>query len=250
LELNTFTHASCALLVYLLWWDKPWDIEEPVYIAGQHVPPIISILEVREPMSGTFPAGATDASPFVFQWTSGATMDHIPSYFLEHSIPNLTPGYYFDDVIDLFCNQRLSEEKEHLYHTREGLTLLIAFTAAGAVYGALHLIAWSYPFTMPAVQLLWKVSGLVVAASGPTFLVVGLFLWVAGRAVFCLSSATQKKQRTKDYRTVVRITCYLYSFLYIMARAFLIVACFVTFPYLPAEVFHEPAWANMIPHIA
>ena len=29
LELNTFAHALCALLVYILWWDKPLDIQEP-----------------------------------------------------------------------------------------------------------------------------------------------------------------------------------------------------------------------------
>ena len=32
LELNTVAHALCALLVYLLWWDKPLDIQEPTVI--------------------------------------------------------------------------------------------------------------------------------------------------------------------------------------------------------------------------
>ena len=32
LELNTFTHALCALLVYLFWWSKPLDIQEPTVI--------------------------------------------------------------------------------------------------------------------------------------------------------------------------------------------------------------------------
>lgn len=32
LELNTFAHAMCTLLVYILWWDKPLDIEEPTII--------------------------------------------------------------------------------------------------------------------------------------------------------------------------------------------------------------------------
>ena len=32
LELNTFAHAICALLVYLLWWDKPLDVHEPIII--------------------------------------------------------------------------------------------------------------------------------------------------------------------------------------------------------------------------
>ncbi|KAJ4367805.1 hypothetical protein N0V86_009641 [Didymella sp. IMI 355093] len=29
LELNTFAHALCALFIYMLWWHKPGDIEDP-----------------------------------------------------------------------------------------------------------------------------------------------------------------------------------------------------------------------------
>ncbi|KAF2797184.1 hypothetical protein K505DRAFT_236065, partial [Melanomma pulvis-pyrius CBS 109.77] len=32
LELNTLAHSLCALIIYLLWWDKPLDIEEPTVI--------------------------------------------------------------------------------------------------------------------------------------------------------------------------------------------------------------------------
>lgn len=32
LELNTFAHALCCLAVYLLWWNKPHDIDEPSLI--------------------------------------------------------------------------------------------------------------------------------------------------------------------------------------------------------------------------
>ena len=32
LELNTFAHAICALLVYVLWWHKPLDVHEPTVI--------------------------------------------------------------------------------------------------------------------------------------------------------------------------------------------------------------------------
>ena len=32
LELNTFAHAICALVVYVLWWEKPLDVHEPTII--------------------------------------------------------------------------------------------------------------------------------------------------------------------------------------------------------------------------
>jgi hypothetical protein len=37
LELNTLVHALCALFIYLLWWNKPLDVEEPVLISDEHV---------------------------------------------------------------------------------------------------------------------------------------------------------------------------------------------------------------------
>lgn len=38
LELNTFAHALCALLIYLLWWHKPLDVEEPTIIQEKTCP--------------------------------------------------------------------------------------------------------------------------------------------------------------------------------------------------------------------
>jgi len=37
LEPNTFGHALCTLLIHLLWWDKPMDIEEPTLIESDDV---------------------------------------------------------------------------------------------------------------------------------------------------------------------------------------------------------------------
>ena len=36
LELNTFGHAVCALLIYLLWWQKPSEVDYPTIIEGGH----------------------------------------------------------------------------------------------------------------------------------------------------------------------------------------------------------------------
>lgn len=38
LELNTFAHAFCALLIFALWWDKPFDITEP-FVLPVSTPP-------------------------------------------------------------------------------------------------------------------------------------------------------------------------------------------------------------------
>jgi hypothetical protein len=35
LELNTFAHSICTLLIYALWWNKPLDIIDPILLNGE-----------------------------------------------------------------------------------------------------------------------------------------------------------------------------------------------------------------------
>lgn len=42
LELNTLGHAVCAMLIYWLWWDKPFDVELPTTLQGETLRPYIA----------------------------------------------------------------------------------------------------------------------------------------------------------------------------------------------------------------
>ncbi|KAL8813698.1 MAG: hypothetical protein Q9223_006970 [Gallowayella weberi] len=44
LELNTFAHALCTLVIYLLWWHKPLDVEEPTLITDAKYYPIFAYM--------------------------------------------------------------------------------------------------------------------------------------------------------------------------------------------------------------
>lgn len=35
LELNTFGHAVCALMIYLIWWEKPLDVDYPTVLQSR-----------------------------------------------------------------------------------------------------------------------------------------------------------------------------------------------------------------------
>jgi hypothetical protein len=48
LELNTFAHALCTLLIYFLWWDKPLNIGEPTLIPVAMALPGIALLSVLD----------------------------------------------------------------------------------------------------------------------------------------------------------------------------------------------------------
>ena len=44
LELNTFAHALCTLIVYVLWWKKPLNIEQPLPIREDRMRPLLAYM--------------------------------------------------------------------------------------------------------------------------------------------------------------------------------------------------------------
>ena len=52
LEVNTLAHVICALIIYILWWDKPKLINEPTRLHGDWVPPVSSYMYMSSQISG------------------------------------------------------------------------------------------------------------------------------------------------------------------------------------------------------
>jgi hypothetical protein len=44
LELNTLAHALCTLIVYVLWWKKPLNIEQPLLIHEDRMRPLLAYM--------------------------------------------------------------------------------------------------------------------------------------------------------------------------------------------------------------
>lgn len=127
---------------------------------------------------------------------------------------------------------------------KAGIKLLVAFTLAGLSYGALHLLAWNFPFASHAEHLLWKISGLTVAASGPVFIFWKLVLFLFRKLINPLP------RQFDDCCVWIFVGISgVYSLLYIFARAYLIVESFISFVYLPDAAFHQPQWTYYFPHI-
>ena len=52
LEVNTLAHILCAIIVYILWWDKPKLINEPTKLDGDWVPPVAAYMFMSSQISG------------------------------------------------------------------------------------------------------------------------------------------------------------------------------------------------------
>ncbi|KAL9581971.1 MAG: hypothetical protein Q9212_003572 [Teloschistes hypoglaucus] len=53
LELNTLGHALCTLVIYLLWWHKPLNVEEPVLIEDSDTRPVFAYMWMSSRISAS-----------------------------------------------------------------------------------------------------------------------------------------------------------------------------------------------------
>lgn len=44
LEINTLAHVACALIMYVLWWDKPFDVHDPIVLVGEWKRPVVAAM--------------------------------------------------------------------------------------------------------------------------------------------------------------------------------------------------------------
>ena len=63
LELNTLAHTICALLMYLLWMNKPYDVHEPIRISGEWVRPLCATMSMFSHISTEEPQSETRSVP-------------------------------------------------------------------------------------------------------------------------------------------------------------------------------------------
>ena len=136
------------------------------------------------------------------------------------------------------------------------LPIALAFSATALAYGGLHALAWHAHFKSPTEQLLWRISACIVMGGMPLLL---LFTKLDNTL---RKSSWQKYSWQKSSWSLTRvIKYYLYEYLYSLimlllasayglARAYLVVECFINLAHLPAEVYDVPSWASYFPHIS
>ena len=123
-------------------------------------------------------------------------------------------------------------------------SIALGFSAAALIYGGLHALAWFAHFDTPTEQLLWRLSVCVVMGGVPV--------------IFAILKIETKPRRVSEFHTWIGfVPTFLYVLAscvllpaYILARAYLVVECFINLSHLPAGVYDVPSWSTYFPHIS
>jgi hypothetical protein len=97
-------------------------------------------------------------------------------------------------------------------------------------------------------KLLWRIASIYIALSGPFELP---FEWLEGFIDDYNPRYNGSLFQSKRwlYR-IIEYFGYIPTLIYIPARIFLVVECFINIRHLPASTFEVPLWSRYFPHIS
>jgi len=262
-ELEVITLASAVLngVLYILWWNKPQNVErrhyltilaepgpkpEPSDIEDSEEPSLrIRISEwyssftrdpfrfIRQlwskPVSYIYSTLSTDTSDIGVEsskkWDTWTTF-----LFLLGPVQvefGTIAGGTVDDIT-LSCNTQF-----FTYQTKSKLDYGLTFVFT-ATFGAIHFIAWNFAFPSRTELVLWRVSCLILLIDPA----VSLTLWIVGMPldIDCLG-----------------ITGFIIPFfsipLYIFARFCILILAFIVLRDPDPQIFVDIPWTCYIPHL-
>ena len=124
------------------------------------------------------------------------------------------------------------------------LPIALGFTTAGLIYGGLHALAWFAHFGSSNQQLLWRISACVVMGGFPV-------IWVLMEAFKYIDiHFTDSLHLNSIFVRFILTALALVVLGYMLARAYLVVECFINLSHLPAGAYDVPNWASYFPHVS
>jgi hypothetical protein len=159
--LNTFGHSVCAVLIFALWWHKPFGVTEPIYLRGEKAEQMLAYFyKERQKLHNNANDQQEDATI-----TERASLIENAAVTRKWSI--YADQYRTGDPWRPTKNWPPFDERGGF----DRLIWLIIILACG-IYGGLHAIAWKAPFRTQTEQLLWRVSACAIMCYGPFLLLI------------------------------------------------------------------------------
>jgi hypothetical protein len=211
LELMTMAYVVCAFITYILWWHKPFDVEQSYTI-------ILSE-----------PAVPSPPRDFVHICDCSTVNDIFNSQVPDSTtrVPDLT-----------------TMTADAIFYVPERSTNLtvwspVALYLSATAFSAIHIGAWNWEFPTPVARALWRAFSVIATTSSILPLLRGFIsgylqlrgrgvLWVKRMAVFSVFSL----------------------FCYVVARLALLVLTFYCFSSMPQRVYTELDWTAWLPHFS
>ncbi|KAJ7366325.1 hypothetical protein DFH08DRAFT_1003099 [Mycena albidolilacea] len=223
LEVATLAFQFVNIFIWLLWWHKPLDVQQPISLGPADE--FMTWTELRIDRQAR--AMVNDAASSVL--VGDCTFDpmratSVPSFWSTHGFRGSQEAAGKGDVrfVSMFTSVQF---------------------LVGTVFGAIHCAAWNAHFPSADEMLIWRSCSLVVVAT--PFGVALLFVSAAlGSKIFGAHSI-----HGKVLGSLGDFVFYIIVVAYIGARLLPILLSFTTLRALPPDAFVDANWSMYISHL-
>lgn len=240
LELVTLAFVSLNLVTYVLWWNKPLNVQCAIPVVlkrtiGDEDNWLKTQIRVDEGNVAELTLAAERLDACNEQGLGGRTLMAI-----QHAmevIAEFATGSQ-DDEVELAFVKRVPTFFAGVLDTEDDRDANIVLAIVGIIFGAIHCIAWSSSFPSHMEQTLWRISCVAIVGVPSVYFiaytVAGLFmgaddLW--------------------DLQPLLQMIVPPLLFVYLVGRVTLFVLAFMSLRALPPGVFETVQWATFILHI-
>ena len=203
LEIVTLAYTAIYVGIFIAWWDKPRNVDCPIRV-----------------FQG--PVGTDDAGEITW----------------AQYMSNVIAGGQ-DFAVDLHRSKKVPMFYSGKPKDNELLITDLITLATGVVFGAIHCVAWSFPFLSHTEAFLWRLSSVAITAV-PVLLVLAIALGV----LMALAGAD-------DFSVTLTVTAFmsLFGLSYVTARFTTVVLAFINLSSLPPGAFQAVHWTTLLPHL-
>ncbi|KAF8641299.1 hypothetical protein AX16_010078 [Volvariella volvacea WC 439] len=257
IELVTLAFATLNVITYGLWWNKPLNIGYPIYFDENGNRVDGPLATDKEPGDDEERVKVWEGAWYeriwrnirngVAQWGGACgdaweyTKESWKDYYIKYGVSAVIAAPFltvFLPLADMMMergdkNQMTSVHPFYaapMNRNEENLSIIYG-SVIGVIFGAIHLIGWSFQFPTTIELWLWRASSLALTVIPLCFTI--------GVAVFVLY----------DYNEISRSTAFVGAPLYLAARIILLFLAFFTLRDLPVSAYQNVRWTEYIPHI-
>ncbi|KAJ7700388.1 hypothetical protein B0H17DRAFT_1128804 [Mycena rosella] len=213
LEVATLAFAVVNVFVWLLWWEKPMNVEQPIPVGPaeeeQQVEPLAPPLNLAGRLLGAVTGGYSD------QGYDPISSTAVPTFWsAEHRY----------------------QENDYFYNIA-----VLSEYLAGTIFGALHCAAWNADFPSAVEMWMWRYCSSFVTAF-PAVVASLTALWVV-----VLAAGSVRVEKSLQ---IIGVNLYRLGVpIYLISRLFLMALPFTTLRALPPGAFIGVDWSVYVPHI-